>query len=635
MHQKFIIRYSSFIILLFTSFFAFSSPADSLKTKKDSTQVSYFYNDLERFSRVHLHPNDTTITGFQIYDPLFKQNHFSSTLGNIGLNYNTLVPYSVEKSSGFDYGIHTFDRYLLKNDSIKYYKVLKTYTELQYVQGAKKEIFFEATFSRNLYRTLNLGFDFRVLSSPGAYSRQKTNHVNFDLTLQYFSKDRRYGVIANFRINRLKNYENGGIKYDYKFEQNIESNRQLFEVNLSSAQNIIRESGFFMKHYFNLSRHPKNSKDSIYYSRKHIELGRMSYSFEYNKQSQAYSDGNPKSGFYHEILLDSTKSYDSVGVRTIINEVIWTNPSFTPEKKLRLLQLEGHFKQQYIEVAIHEGKKYFVQYIPSAGLSFDPLPQLHLDAYGDYVLGDYNKDDLSMRANLGLTLGKADRNLGIITFKVLYTLRKPGWFYEHYMSNNFRWDTAWKKQSVMSGCFDYSFKTLHTGISISRINHYVYLDTTANPRQDNTEFGYIYSYLNGDLNLWKFKFKGQLAYQTIQGTTFLRLPAFMGTLSIYFTQILFHGAATLQPGFNFFYNTQYYGNSYMPATRSFYLQDTKEIGNYLYMDFFINVKIQRARLFVSYSNFGSFFFTSTYYSTPHYPMQDAAFRFGVSWKFYD
>ena len=109
----------------------------------------------------------------------------------------------------------------------------------------------------------------------------------------------------------------------------------------------------------------------------------------------------------------------------------------------------------------------------------------------------------------------------------------------------------------------------------------------------------------------------------------------MGNLSIYYTAVLFHGAATAQPGLSFFYNTLYNGNSYMPATRSFYLQDNKEIGNYLYMDVFLNVKIQRARLFIMYSNFGSFFLGRTYYTVPNYPMQDAAFKFGVSWRFYD
>ena len=630
-------RYLPLVLLL--SWFSFpvihASPPDTAIVKRDSTQVGFFYNDLERYGILRLHPADTNLTGSQNYDPRIKYSRFSASLGNIGQNSRNLVPYPFLRNSGFDYGVHSFDYYLYKNDSVKYYKVLKTFTELEYVQGAKKEIFFHAKFSRNIYRSFNLGFDFRVMDSPGLYTNQKTNHINLFVTGQYFTKDKRYGVIANFLLNRLINNENGGIKYDSVFQQNLETNRGLYDVNLTTARNRMRESGFYMKHYFNLSKHSKDPNDSAFLAHKHAELGRISYSFEYNRQIQNYLDDDPKSGFYNNIYLDSLNTCDSITVKKIVNEVTWTNLSFRPDKKFRLLQLEAHFKQQYIEVSMLEEKKYLLQFIPSAGLSFNPLSTLHLDAFADYVFGDYNDGDVSLRVNLSQILGKVDRNAGAVTLKAYYAILKPGWFYEHYHGNNFQWDTAWKKQNLISGCFDYTFKKLNAGISISRINNFVYLDTAATPKQFNNEFGYVYAYLNRELNLWRFKFKGEFAYQTIQGTNLLRLPAFIGNLAIYFTQDLFHSAATIQPGLNFFYNTAYAANGYMPATRSFYLQDKKQIGNYIYMDVFLSVKIQHARIFIMYSHFNAGFMEKTYYMVQDYPMQDAAFKFGVSWRFFD
>jgi hypothetical protein len=617
---------------------SYSSPADSskIKLKRDSTQVSFFYNDFEKLGSLKLHPCDTSLTGFQNYFALAKQSNFFATLGNNGQNYRNLIPYPVFQSSGFDFGIHSFDQFLYQNDSVKYYKILKTYTDLKYVQGAKKEIFFQATFSRNVYRSLNIGFDLKVSNSPGTYLRQSTNQINFVLTTQYFTKDKRYGVIGNFLINRLKNNENGGIKNDSVFEQNLEANRQVIDIRLSKAQTRIRESGFFMKHYFNLSRHPKNPKDSIFYSSKHLELGRLSYSFEYNRQIQNYLDNDPKSGFYSNIFLDSIATLDSVTINRFVNEVCWTNPSFRSDRSNRLLQLEIHLKQQYLEVRDHAIRNFFIQYIPSVDLSINLFSTLHLEANGDYVLGDYNEGDKSLKVALSQTLGSPKKNGGTIILKGHYAIQKPGWFYEHYSGNNFRWDTAWQKQNLISGCFSYVLKNLlETGVSISRINHFVYLDSTASPRQENQQFGYLYAYLNGTLNLWRLKFKGQFAYQTVQGANVLRIPAFLGNLTFYYTQQLFHGAAAIQPGLNFNYNTLYYADSYMPATRSFFIQNSKQVGNYLYMDVFINLKIQRARIFVMYSHFNSSFMGNSYFTVPHYPMQDAAFKFGLSWKFFD
>jgi hypothetical protein len=608
---------------------------DSIKKHRDSTQVSFFYSDFEKLGGVRLHQNDTAITGFQNYELLYKHDRFYAELGNVGQDYRSLVPFPFCRESGFNYGIHTFDQYLYQNDSVKYYKVVKTYTELTYNQGPKKEQTFHAIFSRNIYRSFNLGFDFRVMSAPGAYTRQKSNHINFVLTSQFFSKNKRYGVIANFTINRLKNYENGGIKYDSLFEQNIEPNRAVIPVNLSTAQNRIRESGFFMKHYFNLTRHPRNEKDTTLGTRKRLELGRLSYSFQYNRQIQNYLDNQPDSGFYPPPILDSISTSDSLTVMQIINEVVWSNPSFRPDMKLRIFQMNAGIRQQYSEVYMQGTKKIFLHYIPHAEIDFNPFSSLRLEARGDYVFGDYNQGDMSLRVKLTTILGRKDKNAGILSLTGNYVFQQPGWFYEHYLGNSFQWDTTWKKQGVISGGFNYTWKFLETGFNISRISNFVYMGQDRQPKQHTPEFGHVYVYLNVNLAFWRFRIKPQLVYQTVQGTTVLRLPSFIGNLALYYTQPLFHGAATLQPGFNFFYNTLYYADNYNPATRSFYLQDQREIGNYIYMDVFINLKIQRARFFVSYTHFNASFMGHTYYSTPSYPMQDGAFKFGIAWRFHD
>ena len=404
-----------------------------------------------------------------------------------------------------------------------------------------------------------------------------------------------------------------------------------------------------MKHYLDLSRHSRKSDDSAYNSHRHFEFGKLVYSFQYNRQVLNYIDNDAKStGFYQNFFRDSTMTYDSIAIQRIVNELSWSNPSYRPDKKFRLLQIEAHLKQQYIEISDISRQQYvngrdsiyrhyFIQYIPSAGISFHPYSSLFLTGNGDYVLGDYNGGDMSLRVKLSQTLGNPEgKNGGTISLKGDYALQKPGWFYQQFLGNNFQWDTALQKQSLVSVCFDYAFRNVLTaGVNISRIDHYVYLDSTIRPSQYNKQLGYLYSYLNGNLDIGRIRFAGQFAYQTIQGASILRLPAFLGRLTIYYTQPLFHNGAIVQPGFNFFYNTSYYADSYMPGLRMYYLQHNQEVGDYLYMDVFVNIKIQRARLFAEYSHFNASFMGRHYYMVPSYPMQDAAFRFGVSWRFHD
>jgi len=608
---------------------------DSIPEKQDSTRVLFFYNDFEKLGILNLHANDTATAGFQNYDKLYKNNRFYATLGNIGQNSKYLVPFVQIRQSGFDYGVHTADPYLYENDSIHYFKVYKTYTELTYDQGAKKEQSFHAIFSRNIYRSLNLGFDFNVMSAPGAYTRQKTNHVNFVLTTQFFTKNKRYGVIANFTINRLRNYENGGLKYDSLFEQNIYTNRAVIPVNLAQAQNRVRETGFYMKHYFDLTRHSKYTNDSIPERNKRFELGRITYAFQYNRKILNYIDNQPDSGFYPKPLYDSIQTIDSVTIVKFMNDVTWSNPSFDPDKKFRVFRIEAGIRQQYIETEMRGKKNYFIQLIPHAEINFVPIPSIRLLASGDYVLGDFNEGDLALNVKLNSTLGRSDKNFGTISLTGKFISQQAGWFYEHYSGNNYQWDTTWKKQNIVSGGFSYAWKFFETGLIINRIQNYVYLDSLSLPRQNRDQFGHFYLYLNGNINVWRFNFQPQLVYQSIQGTTLVRVPSFMGNLAIYYSQPLFRGAALLQPGLNFFYNTSYYADRYNPALRSFAIQDQREIGNYIYMDVFINLKIQRARLFAMYSHFNASFMGYQYYTTPDYPMQDGAFKFGVAWRFHD
>jgi hypothetical protein len=109
----------------------------------------------------------------------------------------------------------------------------------------------------------------------------------------------------------------------------------------------------------------------------------------------------------------------------------------------------------------------------------------------------------------------------------------------------------------------------------------------------------------------------------------------MAEVAIFVTIPIFKKAAIIQPGIQLYYNTKYYASAYMPALRSFYDQSQKEIGNFVYADFFFNLRIKRARMFFKYSHFNSHFGTYNYYMVPSYPMMDAGFRFGISWKFFD
>lgn len=83
--------------------------------------------------------------------------------------------------------------------------------------------------------------------------------------------------------------------------------------------------------------------------------------------------------------------------------------------------------------------------------------------------------------------------------------------------------------------------------------------------------------------------------------------------------------------------SKYNAPDYVPGLAAFAVQENEEarteIGNYPVVNVYANFKLKQARFFAMMShvnaNDGNFFFT------PHYPLAQMVFRFGVSWNFFN
>ncbi|MBU0764116.1 MAG: putative porin, partial [Bacteroidetes bacterium] len=58
-------------------------------------------------------------------------------------------------------------------------------------------------------------------------------------------------------------------------------------------------------------------------------------------------------------------------------------------------------------------------------------------------------------------------------------------------------------------------------------------------------------------------------------------------------------------------------------------------GGHPYLDVFLNLKLKRARFFFKYTQLSSYFLPKDYFTVLHYPVNGPAFKFGLSWAFYD
>lgn len=610
---------------------------DSVLTPVDSLSVFYFEANIEKLKLNKLSYIDTNTYSFQRFDPLHVNNGLYSTLSNIGLAAKNLV-YSPTLSSGYYLGSSAFANYIYHNDKVKYYKLFVPYTDLTYVMGSNREQNFNVVFTREIFKGFTFGVDYDLNFSPSndsPYLRSGINNQRVFFTTQYYTENHRYGVIANYLGNKIIVEENGGIKYDSVFEENLESDRRLIPINLKNAENMVKHSGFFIEQYFNILR-PTDKKNSV---KRKIDPGNISYSFRYLRNQMVYRDNDSLSAFYigHDFPLDTGSTVDSLFQKQFQNTLRWSNIGYHDNPDDKIFYIFTGATHNYIEQLLPYDSvtSNYSQLITFGGVAFNFGRSFHLDIDANYVFGDYNHGDYQFNATLNQYLGNEDKNIGYLKFRLSLINKMPEWYYNNYNSNYYRWSNDLNKEKYLILSGSYNYKQFSTGATFYTIDNYTYLDDSITPRQIEKGETILQIFAEGTIPFNRFGINTRVVYQTTSQPNIIRFPTLSGVLDMYFRTPIFKHAATLQTGFQITYFSEYYADAYMPALRLFHIQNDTKIGNYPYVDFYVTLMVKRARLFFRMAHFNSYFGDYSYYLAPHYPARDSRFYFGVSWRFHD
>jgi len=624
--------------LILPGSFIYSQKYDSTFYPADSNAVLHFTNKLDIFSPLILAAYDTSLIDFEEYNPLSVRVPFNASLGNVGLAYKNL-DFGIRRNTGFDFGIHAFDVYFFNNEDILYYVNPRPYTEIRYITGAKKEQLFDVKHDQRVLKRLTVGIDFDIINSLGTYQRQKSDDYSLALKTHFFTEDLRYGILANYTNCKVRVRENGGISYDSIYEQDVEPSRAIIPVKLNNAENTLRESGIYLQQYFQLSKKSRSIRsDSTENERRRIKLkfGRISHSFSYRKYSQVYSDLNPDTLYYPRIYKDSTVTYDSVHFQHFENTFSWSNADYLNRINPQPFLVLFGIKHQVAEVRDTLTTTTFSHFIPYGTIEISPAPFLDVKGSGSYVLnGDAYQGDFNLSAMASLQILRNRPLKTTLNFEIDFDNHAAPYFYQHYFSNHFRWDNGFNKVKTKSISAFIAMNRFKAGFDISTISDYLFIGADTLPAQFNNSIEVLKIYLNKQFKLGKFDMDGRLIYQKASEESIIRLPELMAYATFTFNLRLFKGALVTRTGFDVYYYSKYYADAYMPALRSFYIQNEKEVGDFMHIDAFLNFNVKRTRFFVKYQNILTAFGDRNFFTVPHYPLQDMAFKFGLSWRFHD
>lgn len=228
----------------------------------------------------------------------------------------------------------------------------------------------------------------------------------------------------------------------------------------------------------------------------------------------------------------------------------------------------------------------------------------------------------------------------------------PTFYYRHYHARHFWWDNDNLDKilhSRIEGQFHYSKTKTTLRVAVDEIQNYTYMamgyniaddkrtGNTIDVRQKGGSLSLITLALGQNFKLGPLNWENMITYQKSTDNDVLPVP----DLNIYTNLYLrFKIARVLKCDFGadgrFF--TKYYAPDYSPALGQYAVQtgdNRTKVGEYPVVNVYANFHLKQTRFFVMMSHVNAGSGSRNYFFTPHYPLNQRVFRFGVSWNFYN
>jgi hypothetical protein len=235
--------------------------------------------------------------------------------------------------------------------------------------------------------------------------------------------------------------------------------------------------------------------------------------------------------------------------------------------------------------------------------------------------------------------GLVDYWVGRSRFTALvdYSLYRPDLITDRYSSNHFVWDNDWvQTQHLKTGLIYEQSKLRFKGtFTYHVIDNLVAFGVDRSPYQSKSVNQLMVLRLKEHFRIKWFHIVADGALQLRLSGDDIRVPMVSGRGMFYYQNDLFKKKLRLQLGVEVSYATAYFANAYNPALSEFHIQNEKRIGNYPFIDVFLNIRVKKLRAFFKIEHLNAGWLGYTYYHVPHYPVNDLSWKFGVNWAFLD
>jgi hypothetical protein len=646
------------------------------QTLHDSSTAVNAWRLINNYSTPLIVPVDTNLTNLQIKNSIYKYSISNSYLGNPGSPVLSNL-FTSRYHDNDVFFLNQYLPYLNTVDNTEYFNTNKPYSYLFYTMGGKsenREETFEFFFTQNIKPKLNFGFKYDVISTKGQYRYLNIKKNSFRVFSSYTGKQ--YIAHASFNLNRLKNDENGGI-IDSSFRNN-DYNKSIKELSTeftgsgspyytSDAQNRIRYYDLMISQrlkLFTLGGKPDSKKtDSLRSFAEPI----LTYVFKINRASKTYSHNPNPYRYYDTMIYNPYRTLDSVSNFKMLNTLqLEFKTAIKGKVQAGIYGLLGYYYENYNFFSAGPDSITFAYDTARYKDNLESFNQkvrkentyIETGIYGNFwkrVTTRFSGNLYFAGQKAGQTLlqGQLDSKLTILRkeydFGVKASLENkyPDYLLNNYYSNNYMW-TQDKQNLSQENWVHLSSKIVSPSnyFDLSGnyylIRDYIYFNDKAQPENYKYSLSYFSIEADKTFRVWKFCSANELAYQYSENQNILPLPDFAIHNSTYLDYTFrfkkTNGELGTMLGVDVYYARSFNGYNYSPALAEFYIQNNDEaekIGDHPIVDAFLNVKLKAVHAFFKLQHFNSGWYGQNYYSSIHYPYNKLAFKFGISWTFYD
>ncbi|MFA5491387.1 MAG: putative porin [Bacteroidales bacterium] len=469
--------------------------------------------------------------------------------------------------------------------------------QARFMQGIKREEFFQTHFTMPILDFANFNFFYRTFYAPSTYANSMVRQNQFYINFFGNTKNKKYDYYLGLIQQNRTTKENGGIKNMSSFVDSAKTDRILLNIYLPEASAYHKINDYYYSHSYKIN--------------KFIELFHY---ISYSQYSYRYTDNKPSEDFYY--LYDGLQNdsiFDSLNVWLLDNIVGVKANTKNWDFNINYNYSFGKFKMNLLK------SKPIFTFI-NADINFKKFVNISMQ----YYWGDYRDQKVYISGHFPS-----------FSYGIGYNKFSQPYIYSHFLGKYYRYDKLLPETEIIWANLKNKNKFGNVALCGGYVKKQLFFDKYGFIRSSDP---YLFATLEFDL---RFDFGKHFVLQTYHLFQYpynkktISVPVWLTRNVFYYHTPLFKGNAHLKTGIEFLYLTKYYAPAWNPNIQYFVVSENK-LGNFIYPSLNIQLKVKKAIIFVQLENFtDGVFKTRQYMTIAGHPMRDMTFRWGLQWNFYN